>query len=170
MNLMIDLETLDIENSAVVLSIGAVFFDEEGIHEEFYRELDAQAQIDLGRSIRFDTLQWWLTQKGMFPESCGKTKLAPDLAEFVGFCNKYEGAKVWGNGATFDISMMESLFKSTGIVTPWDFWNIRDVRTIVDLYPESRGGFQNNHNALDDAKAQADWVIKAWEMHGGEPV
>lgn len=168
---MIDLETLGANPNSVVLSIGAVFFDENGVYEEFYRELDAQAQIDLGRSISFDTLQWWIGQKDMFPQGCGHSVLEDDLLEFFNFCNKYEGVKVWGNGATFDISMMEDLIREvTASEVPWAFWNIRDVRTIVDLYPESRGGFQNNHNALDDAKAQAAWVIKAWEMHGGEPI
>lgn len=163
---MIDLETLDTEPDAVILSIGAVFFDENGTYETFYRELDAQKQIDLGRTVSFSTLQWWITQKGMFPKSCGATDFHMDMIDFDMFCRTHGNIKPWGNGATFDITKMESLYKIANMEVPWKFWNIRDVRTVVDFFPECKGNVKNNHNALDDAINQADWVRKAMQMKG----
>ena len=65
-HIMVDIETLDTVQSAVVLSIGAVAFDPhtKELGEKFYVEFttDLQAQQRLGRTISADTVTWWMQQ------------------------------------------------------------------------------------------------------------
>jgi len=77
-------------------------------------------------------------------------------------------AYVWGNGATFDISILEAAYRQRGIPIPWAFWNIRDVRTIAALaWPHVKKDHTEfvgvPHRALDDAKHQARYVSAMWQ-------
>ncbi|WP_265102082.1 3'-5' exonuclease [Yersinia proxima] len=68
---------------------------------------------------------------------------------------------VWGNGSIFDITILESWFASVDVAVPWEFGNVRDVRTVVDLSPLNVKDFIRegvHHNALDDAIHQAKYV------------
>src|SRR3546814_2365974 len=69
--MMVDLETLDTKNSAVVLSIGAVVWetlvDDAGsldysVVERFYRVLSIDEQLAAGRTVSESTLLWWMRQ------------------------------------------------------------------------------------------------------------
>jgi exodeoxyribonuclease VIII len=81
---------------------------------------------------------------------------------------------MWGNGATFDISMLEDAYRQYEIEIPWKFWNVRDCRTVLDMYESIRGGFnktvnrQGAHNALDDAKFQAQYITMMWSRLLGD--
>jgi exodeoxyribonuclease VIII len=63
-NLMLDIETLGTGPEAIVTSIGAVFFDPHSgqVGAEFYRELNFQDQIDIGRKPTQSTIQFWFSQ------------------------------------------------------------------------------------------------------------
>ena len=181
MDLMIDIETLGVKTKAPVISIGACFFDKTGIKQKFYAVLDMPQQIDSGlREVDASTIKWWMGQEGaaqkifrddvgvMIDEStCGfvhtvyfnETKNL--LSKFTDFCSLYKNAKPWGNGPNFDITILESLLQDYDTVIPWNFRNIRDLRTFKEyVYDGSdtvREGTQ--HNALDDAVHQAQVVI-----------
>lgn len=169
MNLMIDLETLGTDPTCPIISIGAVFFDETGIKDEFYVVLNSGQQIDAGRKVTADTIKWWMGQadaaKKVFRDNAVDTVVGVEA--FVAFCNKYPAktVKPWGNGSNFDISIIEDLLKDCEIAAPWIFWNIRDLRTFKEDYEvlfgktkvEKKG---TNHNALDDARSQAEFVIE----------
>ena len=70
--------------------------------------------------------------------------------------------KVWGNGSTFDISIMENILNMYRIKLPWSYNGVMDLRTFRRFI--ARGATVENlgvaHNALDDAKSQAVFVIK----------
>ena len=167
-HLMIDLETLSTHTNGVVLSIGACFFDINGVKQKFYTHMNYLEQECMGRSILTSTLNWWETQEeinGITRPGDSTVNNAEKLLDFKAFCvtEDFNTYKVWSNGASFDVPMIESLMRSYQLEPSWKFWNVRDVRTIVDLYPACRYGgdkAQNNHNALDDAVNQAHWVIK----------
>jgi len=160
MNLMIDLETLGTEPDAPVIAIGAVFFDKEGLKEEFYKTLDFAKQIDKGRKPSWDTMKWWMFQdnkaKKIFKDIHADTELV--LKEFAKFCQIYK-AKPWGNGSGFDITILEDIFRMYGIKIPWSFWRIRDYRTFKQLFPKEIEREGVYHNALDDSKHQANNLI-----------
>ncbi len=167
-DLMIDLETLGTDSECVVMSIGAVFFDRESLElgESFYSTLDIEDQVELGRTINPATIKWWMNQndhaRSVFLEKATPTDKA--LERFVTWIETQGGERVrpWGNGSNFDISIMESLIKNFGVTPPWRFSDIRDLRTFKDLYSKKTNVSMlgNSHNALEDAKNQAQYVIQ----------
>ena len=60
--------------------------------------------------------------------------------------------------------MLEDCFKCYGMKAPWQYFNVRDVRTVVELgemkgYTKDVVEFEGTpHVALDDAKPQARYV------------
>lgn len=175
-DLMIDIETLGKGTDAVVVSIGAVFFDIANGHlgPEFVGKFNIDQQLERGRKVDGSTLQFWLTQdeeaKSLFSEihavDTADTLIA--LNDFIqGTRDKLHyvapGSKlrVWGNGATFDIVIMESLYKSYGAEAPWSFRDIMDLRTFRRFLGHNDNIINNGikHNALDDAKAQAQFIL-----------
>tara|TARA_R110002096_G_scaffold69149_9_gene166465 strand:- start:13426 stop:13977 length:552 start_codon:yes stop_codon:yes gene_type:complete len=170
-NVMIDLETLGITPQAPIASIGAVCFSpdlNDLSKEPFYAELDWKRQ---DRKVCESTIEWWDTQPAeAFAALGGQDNIVQvliDLAEWLP-----ANAKVWGNGATFDISMLEDAYRQYGLPIPWKFWNVRDCRTVVDMYKSYRlfnkdavelNRPANNHNALADAVNQAEHISSLWQ-------
>lgn len=170
-HIMVDIETLDTVQSAVVLSIGAVAFDPhtKELGEKFYVEFttDLKVQQRLGRTISADTVTWWMQQgaaaKQIFadpaPEGVRRVSTAQGLAEFASFIARHGGKKVelWGNGADFDNIIIGSLFDTFGLVKPWSYGKNRCYRTMKRMFGENvplvRQGV--HHNGLDDAITQA---------------
>ncbi len=166
-DLMIDLETLGINPSCPVISLGAIFFDVDTktLGPSFYMALDVGEQMKYGRIPDASTLKWWLGQsnaaKQVFKE---EAKPAREVLEL--FCKwvkaNGKGVNPWGNGATFDISIMENIFKQYEIKCPWLFYNVMDVRTFKRFRANGKKLEKSgvNHNALDDAKSQAVYVLE----------
>jgi len=167
MHLMIDLETLSIKLDCVVISLGAVTFDETGIKKTFYACLDVVEQIDKKRAISGDTLKWWMGQtdaaKIVFDdEYLPVNNVLLNFLEFVCFeAAPADKLQVWSNGSNFDIAIMENLFAQYNEKPPWSFRNIRDYRTFkkyncqgVDIKFKGTA-----HNPLDDSIHQAQVVI-----------
>ena len=167
-HVMIDLETMGRTPGSAIVSVGAVIFDprigKKGA--EFYAELDWEHQ---DRLIDPETQRWWSRQSEEAKKALSGLE---ELKECLGSLAKFlpRDAKVWGNGPTFDISMLEDGYRQYGIEVPWKFWNIRDCRTVLDMYESTRGGTSKSmrgkvqHNALDDAIAQAKAVSKMWRL------
>ena len=166
---MIDLETLGTSPKTPVISLGAVFFDIETkkLGPTFYLPCDVSEQIERGRKPTGDTIKWWLGQsdaaKKVFHEQAKPMKEV--LGLFVQWykANYPKGAYVWGNGSTFDISIMEDLFRDYGMPLPWGYNKAMDLRTFKRF---KAGGEQVkksgvNHNALDDAISQAQYILDA---------
>lgn len=179
-NLMIDLETLGTFFNAPVVTIGACFFDpmtgETG--DEFYAKIDMVDAMKYG-SASGDTLRWWLTQDAAAQKelTSGRVPLSTALSDLSAFYNKGKDAKVWGNGPTFDCTILEYAYhKCRGEQAPWPFWNVRDVRTVVQLAEglvKKPAAFTKDavaHNAIDDCKFQVAYVSKMWKaLRGVEP-
>lgn len=170
---MIDLETLDTIASAKVLSIGAVVFDENGsIFNTFYRNIDIDDQAS--RSISHDTLMWWLKQSeaarvALTNPQVKKHLLRTSLLVLSQMIEGYKGIKVWSNGANFDLPILAHAYQQCSLKAAWNFWDERCYRTVKSLHrkvaaPERTGDY---HNALDDAKYQAQHLIAIHKSVGG---
>lgn len=169
-DLMIDLETLGTDPSAPIVAIGAVFFDPKTgkLGAEFSATIDFESACEK-RTPSASTIKWWLKQEDDARAKVvrGKSSMEAALSEFKRFIGSHANlrqVKPWGNGATFDISMLEDCFKCYDMQIPWEFWNVRDVRTVVDLggmidLSKDMVTFEGTpHVALDDAKHQARYV------------
>lgn len=167
-NLMIDLETLDTVASTAVVSIGAVFFDVETgeLGAEFYAVITLDDAVGNG-SISRDTLIWWLKQdgraQGVFNEHGGAQEEA--LSEFRTFIDEHtDECVVWGNGGDFDIAILNQKYEGN---PPWKHYNSRCFRTMKAYLPKVKIDFEGvAHNALDDAKWQALYLMKALNQSG----
>lgn len=171
-HVMIDLETMGTAVNAPVLAIGACVFDPETgeIGAKFYGSIDLEDAVRYGRPSGA-TIKWWMSQsdearkaitKGKHPAKFVTEKFVAFLSNLgVDYC-------VWGNGSSFDISILEVWIpRVLDQGAPWRFWNIRDCRTIKALV----GGFVKfegeregeAHHALYDAIHQAQWVSHFWK-------
>ena len=167
-DLMIDLETLGTSSKAVVISIGACFFDPDAgkIGETFYAPLQIKEQITKGREVNADTLYWWMCQpeaaKRVFNEDPYSVENAlVYLNSWIGSICSTTEVRPWGNGSIFDISIMESLFADYGRQCPWRYSNVMDLRTFRRFVANNMKVpvIGTAHNAVDDAVSQAQYVI-----------
>jgi hypothetical protein len=167
-DIMIDLETLDTEPTSVIISVGACLFDIEKktIPSTFYMAAEIQEQMNQGRTMSADTIKFWMNQNAaaqhVFNEKA--KPMAEVLKTFVFWLNSVgnkKDRKVWGNGSTFDISIMENLFTMYKIEKPWSYNAVMDLRTFKRFVGKGEQIPKPliPHNALEDAKTQAQYVI-----------
>lgn len=198
-DVVIDIETLGTGVDAKIIGIGAVavidgelpYYDTGRLRnvsrpELFHRNISSACQINSARSYTQDTRTFWGKQGSELKAFYGiesfapqpETALASALDALSYWCTQLEDlhkAKVrpWGNGATFDVSMLEHAFRQAGCTIPWQFFNIRDVRTrkedglhiaaLADI--EVDIPFEGiKHYALDDAYHEAKIIVKAQQL------
>lgn len=158
---MLDLETLGATPNSVITSIGAVKFNSSGILDEFYTRVDIKSCIDYGLIIDPQTIIWWLGQADN--ARLELTKPGINLAEALLSFSSWVGAdnsEIWGNGASFDNVVLSQAYSKTNTTRPWKYSADRCYRTIKSLYPDVKiERLGEHHNALDDAKSQANHLI-----------
>lgn len=173
---MIDLETLGAGQVNVpVIGIGAVFFDPDSgeLGAEFDAAISMEGAVNFAKPTG-GTIKWWMQQSDAARKVAIRGEEDPRAAfeRLYKFCCGGSGIwknQVWGNGSSFDISILEYAFpRIIGKDAPWKFWNVRDCRTMKEL---CEGRFQlgdkfegTAHVALDDAKHQAKWVSRGWQF------
>lgn len=162
-NIMLDLETMGTGSNAAIIAIGAVRFDFQ-ITDQFYEVVDLQSCVDAGLEIEAQSVLWWMKQSDQARREFERPGVA--LVETLKMFADWIGsdALVWGNGAAFDNAVLANAYRKVGLKQPWDFWNDRCFRTVKAMYPwikMERSGV--HHNALDDAKSQAELLIRIWE-------
>ena len=165
-DIMIDLETLNTTTDSAILTIGAVKFDPfdrdqlditKTRMDVFYEKVDLDSCDKLGLTTSDDTIEWWSKQSQDAQDAAFDPEGRLDIEEAFNRLYKFcWGAKrVWSNGACFDIMICEHVFRKIGKAVPWNFWEIRDVRTAFDLGIDPKRPPVLAHHALEDAWNQA---------------
>jgi hypothetical protein len=157
--------------NSVILTAGAVKFDPHSTampHHELYLKPDVDQQVALGRNVDTSTIEWWSKQNPKVQEEAFDSNGRVDLVEFAQTLNKYfVGAdQIWYHGATFDMVIIENLFDQLKLGRNWNFWQLRDSRTLFDVMPhDPRNDFDqsNLHNSLEDARVQARAVQRVFD-------
>ena len=175
-HVMLDLETMGTRPGSVILSIGAVFFDLAGnTGDTFYRNISGRSCIDAGLKVDPRTREWWSRQslEARTAVSTDQQPLDRVARDFSHWLRAGGGVFVWGQGASFDPPLWEAASEAVGRSAPWRFWNIRDTRTVYDLFnfddkAMPRAG--TYHNALDDARHQVACVAAALRNPFNAPV
>lgn len=152
---MFDIETLDAESTAVVLSASIIHFEigeqytyEQLLERACFVKFDAKEQIQMKRSSDKGTMDWWATQHE-YVRGVSLTPKKDDLTAVEGiniikeYMAKYpeKNQTMWSRGS-LDQMCIDSLCKWTGqdLIAPYFVW--RDVRTAVDLLTETgKGGY-----------------------------
>jgi hypothetical protein len=158
-HLMIDMETMAVSPNAVVLSLGAVHFNPwgNGYGDKIYFRINIDDQDALGREIDPNTLDWWATQDPAIMEEAFSIDNRIPLAEAVDIFHKFAWGcdAYWSHGATFDLVIIENLYRQLGRPVPWNYWQLRDTRTLFDLGFDPDMPKGGKHDALQDAIRQA---------------
>ncbi|HBQ8077897.1 TPA: 3'-5' exoribonuclease [Klebsiella pneumoniae] len=179
-HVMVDLETMGKKNNAPIVAIGAVVFDPStgSIGESFYKVVCLESSVNWGAVIDPSTVIWWLKQSSEARSAIVNDDAIPlqdallQFREFVSdnVAGGSKKAQVWGNGASFDNSILRSSYDCIAEDYPWEYWNDRDVRTMVELGqaisfdPQTTIPFEGSrHNALADAIHQARYVSAIWQ-------
>ncbi|MCP9027682.1 exonuclease [Klebsiella sp. SWET4] len=179
-HVMVDLETMGKKHNAPIVAIGAVVFDPAtgSIGESFYKVVCLESSVNWGAVIDPSTVIWWLKQSSEARSAIVNDDAIPlqdallQFREFVSdnVAGGSKKAQVWGNGASFDNSILRSSYDCIAEDYPWEYWNDRDVRTIVELGqaisfdPKTTIPFEGSrHNALADAIHQARYVSAIWQ-------
>jgi hypothetical protein len=170
---MIDLETLDTGPSATVLTLGAVKFDPYTAKEpyaELYVKLDIDEQDRLGRTVSDSTIEWWGKQDAAIQEEAFSPDNRITVGQTLDQLNKWIVGvdQIWAQGYGFDITMLEDMYRKAGRPIPWNFWQVRDSRTLFGVLKEDprKKMQQNLHNALEDSRWQAKGVQIAYRDLG----
>ncbi|AVO77860.1 MULTISPECIES: exonuclease [Klebsiella] len=179
-HVMVDLETMGKKHNAPIVAIGAVVFDPAtgSIGESFYKVVCLESSVNWGAVIDPSTVIWWLKQSSEARSAIVNDDAIPlqdallQFREFVSdnVAGGSKKAQVWGNGASFDNSILRSSYDCIAEDYPWEYWNDRDVRTMVELghainyEPQKAIPFEGErHNALADAIHQARYVSAIWQ-------
>jgi exodeoxyribonuclease VIII len=158
-HLMVDMETMAVSPNAVVLSLGAVHFDpwSTGISDQIYFRIDIDDQDKLGREIDPNTLDWWAKQDPVIMEEAFSSLDRVPLVEAIDRFHKFAWGcdNFWSHGATFDLMIIENIYRQLKKPSPWNFWQLRDTRTLFDLGHDPEMPQGQKHDALQDAIRQA---------------
>ena len=162
--IVVDLETLSVRPNSCITSIGAVKFNlQDGILEEFFTNVDPVTCKEAGLHIDKETVAWWATQPKEAIDSWKKDPVPLDEAidKFITFYGD-KSIPIWGNGSSFDVTILESSLYALGWQTgklPWKFWDIYDMRTLTSVLGRKLEKTGINHNALHDAIAEAKLIM-----------
>jgi len=167
---MIDLETLGTHPDCVILTLGAIKFNPHTDQEPtngLYQKIDIDEQDKLGRTQDESTIQWWGKQSQSVQEEAFTEQGRIGLDTMTNELNKFlVGVDIiWAQGPAFDIVILEDLYRQLNKPIPWNFWQIRDSRTLFSLLPKDprKGIQQEAHNALADCYYQAICVQKVYK-------
>lgn len=179
-HIMVDTETLGLKAGSVILSIGAVAFDpmsNNAFSDEFYCAIDLKDAQNCGLTIEAGTVAWWMQQNDEARKAAfsGGYSLRQALCDFRALLQRARNLsperqlRVWSHGISADIIWLEAAYQAVNFDLPWAYREPRDTRTIydlaeIDLKDFAAGGVE--HNALDDARAQANAVIAAYRKLG----
>ena len=73
----------------------------------------------------------------------------------------------WCQGPLFDYAILQNLYAQLGHPVPWQYWQIRDSRTLFDLVPRDFGDERKQaHNALADCYYQAKCIQSTFKHFG----
>lgn len=166
MDVMVDIETLSTDYSAIILSIGAMKFDPyklENIsiphwnvapksrvwsYRYFYQNVSVKSCLAAGLKADESTILFWLDQ----PEEARKALLSDTLSLSSALLDFYDWTRMqsknapcdgnpkyyWSHGATFDLPILSHAYKAVNGKEPWGFREMQDTRTLFRLC-EDRG-------------------------------
>lgn len=165
-DLMLDIETLGVRPTSVIVQIGACYFDRKTgeISKSFIENISIKSCLDYGLTVDGETLAWWMQQKdrswGANPESLLET-----LCAFRDFAKKAK--YVWSH-STFDIPILINAYNVIKVPLPFHYRATRDIRTLTHLAGHQRNESKvdpndKTHNALSDCIYQVKYCVECFD-------
>lgn len=169
-DVMLDLETLSAGSEAVIVQIGACYFDRYtgDIRDKFLVNVDFVSE-KIGE-FEGSTIQWWLNQaKEGNPLTFlnNPVRCYEALMQFKAFVK--DAKQIWSH-ATFDFVIMQEALKRFKI-KPLPYRTARDIRTLVDLagLPKQDTSVKT-HDALEDCIFQVKYCVECFNALQGKVI
>ncbi len=167
---MIDLETLATTPDAVILQIAAVKFDPfddyltRGVGLADLQTLDIMVDVDSqpDRNVNPETLDWWAQQDPQVQERIFSPDNRVAFKDALMTLHRFvwnSSGRIWCQGTSFDISILEHAYRAIDHPYPWRYWQARDGRTLLDLVAVNLP--VATHDAVADCYRQATGVQQA---------
>lgn len=182
-DVMVDLETLGVDDDAPIFQVAAVAFDiaTGDVYKKFNGIINLEDQVV---AVDGNTLKWWLNTDAELLNRLINSDYAIPEFEIVDYLwewlidldnGSYRNTHMWANGISFDIVKLKKMFDRHGMTLPIRYSNERDVRTIIDLAATLSGQtdleFKKEHqidnvkhDALDDCMSQVQQVSRAYNI------
>lgn len=167
-DLMLDLETLGTQANALIVQIGAAYFDRRSgtVGGTFRCNVSIRDSLKYGMTVSDGALKFWFDHPGRTWLK-GTYELTKALDLFAKFCNKK--ARVWSH-ANFDVPILSQAYYLIGRKPPFSYKNCRDIRTLVDLAAlpkETHQKTDKSHDALEDCLYQIKYCLPClWALGG----
>ena len=167
MDVMMDFETLGTGNDAVIIQIGACYFDRitGAIYSKFKANIDSESSVKHGFTIDASTVSWWMNQDKEAFNSVFNANNKRDVKKvFIEFNDFLKHADCIWSHATFDFVKLECHLKKLGIEQSFHYRSPRDIRTLLDISNVNPKEYKQGgiaHNALDDALFQVIYTVHA---------
>lgn len=167
-HLMVDTETWATRPGAIVTSVALVRFADEA-HCAF--NLSVPDQQALGLESDPATIAWWEQQDPVARQMALANPLPlasalPYLSTWIQWAAAGQQFQIWCHGATFDCPLLQEVYRRAGLPTPWQFWQVRDTRTLYDLALINPKDYAvpPPHVALNDAIGQTRAAVAAMQI------
>lgn len=165
-NIMIDVAALGNAPGSVILSIGAVSFEDSGVKDEFYVNVNLDSCISAGLSVDHRNLVWWLEESDLSREVLKSEGIALDDALAL-LSDRFDWryCRVWCNGLDRQIPILAHAYALCDQVVPWAYFNVRDYPTAMEMYSHDFRRELTVHtesacHALLNARAQALTLVR----------
>jgi hypothetical protein len=162
---MLDIETMGTGPSAAVVQIALVGFNFETFEVQaatdvFDADVDLTSALMLGGVTDEPCVRWWRDRGGFRPKGPARDLRSVLVLLRRWFDDRPSIERVWAQGPSFDIAVLEGYFRRAGMDCPWKYNAPRDTRTAYDLAADtglwSKSGREPDHDALSDCRLQID--------------
>lgn len=171
--LSIDTETLGRSPTATILQVGIVVFDDAT--GEIFEEHDFYPPFGKRPlEVDSDTINWWCTEHlDVFTQIWDKrNKNTLSFAEIQKriFDLLDQNRRWWFNHPSFDWPKLDHTFKLSSMFPP-DFnvhrpiYDVATLSQVLGVQRPARSAQQTYHNALADARYQAEWVAQCVDKY-----
>lgn len=167
MDLFLDIETLGVKKGAQIVAIAAVCGE-----RRFERLIDLKSTGE----IELDTVLWWIRDVNKIAinqvfKNENRVSLPDALRDFMDFIVETGADEFWGCSPDFDFGHLEYWCERFSISVPWQFWQLRDVRTVRNCLPknvvnyiESKFPAYKKHDPMEDCLREQAIVLVAKKM------
>lgn len=175
-DIMIDIETLNTTPDSIILSIAALSFERDSNVGDFKEKFMDCINIEQPkRSISHDTLVNFHFQ---LPSGVNSYLLTEDtftldsalchLGDFI-IEEGRESGRIWANGSGFDMGILEHAYDQVGQSIPWKFYQVRDLRTFIDVMDakEIRNKYKDEAGDLHNPLVDCEWQTRVLQTLTG---
>ena len=140
--------------------------------EKLYFRVDIDSCKRLnGMDIDEATMKWWSEQSQEARTEIFDPSERIDISTALRSLQTFvkDANRIFAHSPQFDCIILENAFNLCGIKVPWNFWQLRDTRTIYDLAGVRLKDFAETgqpHHALYDCYSQIKALIRSYENLG----